>query len=107
MTSTAVDVASIPYGGFLPVHVTATEDGGAAASTGASVSATTASATTGTSTGTSTGSATVVTGTGSESSAATAAASQTESTNAAMPKITGNARWVAGGAAAALALVVV
>lgn len=104
--STAIDVASIPYGGFLPVHVTATEDGGAAASTGASASATTATATA-TSTGTSTGSATSVTGTGSESSAAPATTSHTESTNAAMPKITGNARWVAGGAAAALALVVV
>ncbi|KAJ5126168.1 hypothetical protein N7448_005479 [Penicillium atrosanguineum] len=104
--STAFDVTSIPYGGFMPVHVTATESGGAAASTGASVSATTATAT-GTSTGTSTGSATTLTSTGSDSSTATASSSKTESTNAAMPKMTGNARWVAGGAAAALALIAV
>ncbi|KAJ6127426.1 hypothetical protein N7523_003038 [Penicillium sp. IBT 18751x] len=108
--STAFDVTSIPYGGFMPVHVTATETGGAAASTGASVTATTATATgtsTGTSAGTSTGSAATLTGTVSESSTATASSTKTESTNAAMPRMTGNARWVAGGAAAALALVVV
>lgn len=100
--STAVDVSSIPYGGFIPVRVTATQTGGVTASTGASASASTAA-----STGTSTNSATTITGTSSGSNTATAVSSQTQSTNAAMPKMTGNARWVAGGAAAALALAVV
>jgi len=103
-TSTSVDfdVASLPFGGFMPVHVTATQTDGVSASTAASVSASTA-----TSTGTSTGSAVTSTSTASGSNTATATASRTESTNAAMPKMTGNARWVAGGAAAALALAVV
>jgi hypothetical protein len=52
--------------------------------------------TTGTSTGTSTSD--------SSDSSSAAATSQTKSGNAAMPMITGNARWAAGGAAAVLAL---
>lgn len=101
-TSTDFDVASIPYGGFMAVHVTATQTGGVAASTGASASASTAA-----STGVSTSATTTGTGTASETKTAGATASHTQSTNAAMPKMTGNARLFAGGAAAALVLAVV
>ncbi|OOQ86800.1 hypothetical protein PEBR_19653 [Penicillium brasilianum] len=98
-------IATIPYGGFQAVHVTATQTGGAAASTGASASASTASSTGSgsTTTGTSTGTASQ------SGKTATSAASTTasHSSNAAMPMMTGNGIWVAGGAAAALALIAV
>ncbi|KAF3392555.1 hypothetical protein F1880_008836 [Penicillium rolfsii] len=107
--SSSFNIATIPYGGFQAVHVTATETGEASASTGASASAPTATVTT---TTTSSASTTAETATGSASqtthtgtSAATTSASH--SSNAAMPMMTGNALWVAGGAAAALALVAV
>lgn len=109
MTS-AVALTEFP-GAMMPVTVTATGTDGASATTGASVSASTAasttaatlttSASTSTATGTTTGTNTA--GDSSDSSSA-AATSQTETGNAAMPMITGNARWAAGGVAAALAL---
>ncbi|KAJ5679088.1 hypothetical protein N7462_007332 [Penicillium macrosclerotiorum] len=108
-TST-VALTEIPGGGALmPVTITGTGTEKATATTGASVSASTAASTSGatlttsasTFSGTSTGTSTSDT---SDSSSA-AVASQTESGNAAMPMITGNARWAAGGAAAVLALV--
>lgn len=101
MTS-AIDIASIPYGGYMPVHITATETAGASASTGASASPTTASPTTTLAKGTTTLTGTVT----STSSASAASASTSDSSNAAMPMVTGHARWVVGGAAA-LALAVV
>lgn len=84
-------VSDIPYGGFQAVHVTATQTAGA----GAGASATTTTAT-------SKGTTTTANGAGNSSMTA----SKTDSTNAAMPMITGNARWAVGGAAA-LALAVV
>ncbi|GLI79200.1 hypothetical protein PoHVEF18_007528 [Penicillium ochrochloron] len=109
--STSFDIATIPYGGFQAVHVTATQTGDAAASTGASASAptatmtktTTSSASGSTTTGTSTGTASQSGSTGTS----TASSSASHSSNAAMPMMTGNALWVAGGAAAALALAAV
>lgn len=90
-----ITVSNIPYGGFQAVHVTATQTAGAGTGAGAGTSATTATAT-------STGTTTTTNGSGSSSMTA----SKTGSTNAAMPMITGNARWAVGGAAA-LALAVV
>ncbi|KOS36498.1 hypothetical protein ACN38_g12760 [Penicillium nordicum] len=95
--NSAVAISEIPGGALMPVTITATGTDRASATTGASVSASTAASTSG-ATGTSTAG-------GSSDSSSAAATSQTESGNAAMPMITGNARWVAGGAAAALALV--
>ncbi|KAJ5182640.1 hypothetical protein N7492_000256 [Penicillium capsulatum] len=88
--STEIAVASIPYGGYQEVRLTATETG-ASATTGASGSATTATATA-TTAGT----------------AASTSAEKTESTstNAALPAVTAKAPWAVGGVAAALALVV-
>lgn len=103
--STAIDIATIPYGGFQAVHVTATETGRVAASTGASASAPAATVTN-TSTGASTGTTSQSTNTAT-SAAAAASTTASHSTNAAGPVMTGNALWVAGGAAAALALVAV
>ncbi|KAJ5216426.1 uncharacterized protein N7498_002833 [Penicillium cinerascens] len=108
VSSTDFDMASIPYGGSMAVHITATQTGGVAASTGASASASTAASTTAPAgTGMSTSSTTIAIGTASETKTASATASHTKSSNAAMPKITGNARLFAGGAAAALVLAVV
>ncbi|KAJ5932204.1 hypothetical protein N7516_006693 [Penicillium verrucosum] len=95
--NSAVAISEIPGGALMPVTITATGTDSTSATTGASVSASTAASTSG-ATGTSTAG-------GSSDSSSAAATSQTESGNAAMPMITGNARWVAGGAAAALALV--
>ncbi|KAJ5595190.1 uncharacterized protein N7459_001398 [Penicillium hispanicum] len=89
--STAFKVSDIPYGGFQAVRVTATSLPGSA-STGASPSATTATSTDGA----------VVTTT--SAPASTNGAEKTESTNAAIPMVTGNARWAAGGVAAMMAL---
>ncbi|KGO42434.1 hypothetical protein PEX1_067910 [Penicillium expansum] len=107
--NSAIAITDIPGGALMPVTITATGTDSGSATTGASVSASTAASTTSastsdsTATGTSTG--TAAAGTSSDSSSA-AATSHTESGNAAMPMITGNARWAAGGvAAAALALV--
>ncbi|KAJ5177991.1 uncharacterized protein N7500_000690 [Penicillium coprophilum] len=106
--TSAVALTEIPGGALMPVTITATETDKAAATKGASASVSTAastsgatlttsaSTTSGTSTGTSTG--------GPSDSSSAAATSQTESGNAAMPMITGNARWAAGGVAAVLAL---
>ncbi|KAJ5369231.1 uncharacterized protein N7496_008991 [Penicillium cataractarum] len=105
--SDSIGIATIPYGGFQAVHVTATQTGGAAASTGASASASTA-----TSTSTGSGSTTTGTSTGSASqsgktSTSAASTSASHSSNAAIPMMTAHGLWVAGGAAAALALVAV
>ncbi|KAJ5088385.1 hypothetical protein N7456_012001 [Penicillium angulare] len=96
--STEAAIASIPYGGFMAVHVTATETGGSSATTGASVSATTAASTASGSTGT----ASESTGTASQSSNSASATPEGTSTssNAGMPMMTANPLWVAGGAAA-------
>ncbi|OQE44539.1 hypothetical protein PENCOP_c002G03814 [Penicillium coprophilum] len=95
--TSSVALTEIPGGALMPVTITATGTEKAVATTGASASVSTAASTTsGTSTGTSTG--------GSSDSSSAAATSQTESGNAAMPMMTGNARWAAGGVAAALAL---
>ncbi|KAJ5897084.1 uncharacterized protein N7473_006483 [Penicillium subrubescens] len=107
--STSFGIATIPYGGFQAVHVTATQTGDASASTGASASAPTATMT---KTTASIGSTTTATSTGTASQTgstgtSTASTSASHSSNAAMPMMTGNALWVAGGAAAALALVAV
>ncbi|KAF3396043.1 hypothetical protein F1880_006641 [Penicillium rolfsii] len=109
--SSAVALSEIPGGGALmPVTITGTGTEKATATAGASVSASTAASTSGatlttsasttggTKTGTSTGDPT-----GSSSAAAT---SPTQSGNAAMPMVTGNAPWAVGGVAAALALAV-
>ncbi|KAJ5969301.1 hypothetical protein N7501_005549 [Penicillium viridicatum] len=114
--NSAIAMSEIPGGALMPVTITATGTDSASATTGASVSASTAASTSGatlttsastsdsTATGTSTSTGTSTAGGSSDSSSA-AATSQTESGNAAMPMITGNARWAAGGVAAALALV--
>lgn len=109
--STGVGVATIPYGGFQAVHVTATQTDGISASTGALASASTATMTTA-STGSASTTAGTSTGTAPQSqsdktSSATASSTASHSSNAAMPMMTGNALWVAGGAAAALALAAV
>ncbi|KAJ5747311.1 uncharacterized protein N7511_009007 [Penicillium nucicola] len=107
--NTGAPLSEIPGGALLPVSITATGTAGSSATTGASVTASTASSTgasglttsasTGTSTGTSTGSST------NESGSATATGTQTSSPNAALPMMTGNARWAAvGGVAAAIAV---
>ncbi|KAI2787959.1 hypothetical protein POX_f08341 [Penicillium oxalicum] len=79
----AVDLRTETRDFWLPVHVTASENGAASATTGASASASTPS----------------MTDASAESTTGTAS-----SLNAAMPAITGNAVWVAGGAAAAIAM---
>ncbi|CAI7618841.1 unnamed protein product [Penicillium crustosum] len=109
--NSAIAISEIPGGALMPVTITATGADSASATTGASVSASTAVSTSGatlttsasTSDSTATGTSTSTAGASSDSSAA--ATSQTESGNAAMPMITGNAHWAAGGVAAALALV--
>ena len=88
--TTAFDVASIPYGGFQPVTVTATLPGEGSASTGASASATTASATQATATGTK----------------ATDTAATSTNTNAALPMLAGKTCWTAGAVAAMAGFVV-
>ncbi|KAJ5479291.1 hypothetical protein N7530_004800 [Penicillium desertorum] len=110
-----IAITEIPGGALMPVTVTATGSDSSSATTGASVSASTASSTSGatlttsvstsdsTATGTNTATGTSTASDSSDSSSA-AATSQTESGNAAMPMITGNARWAAGGVAAALAI---
>ncbi|KAJ5120504.1 uncharacterized protein N7515_009892 [Penicillium bovifimosum] len=99
--STSVPLTEFPGRVLMPVTITGTQTGAAAAATtGASVSATTA-ASTGTLATTASTSGTTATGTETNSAAAT---STTETGNAAMPMITGNARWAAGGVAAAIAL---
>lgn len=90
--STAFQVSDIPYGGFQAVHVTATSSLPGSASTGASPSATTATPTD--------DAVTTTTST----SASTTGAGQTGSTNAAVPMVTGNARWAVGGLAGMMAL---
>ncbi|KAJ5496907.1 hypothetical protein N7463_008894 [Penicillium fimorum] len=107
--TSAFALTEIPGGGALmPVTITGTGAGKAAATTGASVSASTAASTSGatlTTSASTTGGTSTGTSTGESSDSSSAAAtSQTESGNAAMPMITGNARWAAGGVAAALAL---
>ncbi|CAI7634602.1 unnamed protein product [Penicillium discolor] len=110
--NSAIAISEIPGGALMPVTVTATGTDSASATTGASVSASTAVSTSGatlttsasSSDSTATGTSTSTAGASSDSNSA-AATSQTESGNAAMPMITGNARWAAGGVAAALALV--
>ncbi|KAJ9492654.1 hypothetical protein VN97_g546 [Penicillium thymicola] len=114
--NSALAISEIPGGALMPVTITATGANSASATTGASVSASTAASTSGatltisasnsdsTTTGTSTSTGTSTAGESSDSSSA-AATSQTESDNAAMPMITGNAHWAASGVAAALALV--
>ncbi|KAJ5286674.1 hypothetical protein N7478_002360 [Penicillium angulare] len=100
--STKVAIVSLPYGGFMPVHVTATETGGASATTGASVSTTTAASTASGSSGVaseSTGTASESTGTASHAASSTPEGTSTSS-NAGMPMMTANPLWVAGGAAA-------
>lgn len=89
-----VQIATIPYGGYQAVHITATQTG-ASATTGDSASASTA---------TSTGSSSTTTNT---AASASAEKTQSTSTNAALPAVTGNAQWAIGGVAAALALAVV
>ncbi|KAJ5468807.1 hypothetical protein N7475_006559 [Penicillium sp. IBT 31633x] len=110
--NSAVALTEFP-GAFMPVTVTATGTGGASATTGASASASTVASTTGatlTTSASTTGSTATDATTGtsaageSSDSSSAAATSQTETGNAAMPMITGNARWAAGGVAAALAL---
>ncbi|CAG7994867.1 unnamed protein product [Penicillium olsonii] len=102
---TAVPLTEIP-GAMMPVTITGTGAAAASATTGASVSASTAASTSG-STLTTSASSSTATGTSTDASSSgssAAATSQTESGNAAMPMVTGNARWAAGGVAAALAL---
>ncbi|GIJ90700.1 hypothetical protein Asppvi_009661 [Aspergillus pseudoviridinutans] len=93
---------------FLPVVVTGTATAGAHATTGASVTGSTASVTGKTTLATSGPSATSgAQATGSSASASTSAsasASHSSSGNAAVPQITGNANWAIGGAAMAMAL---
>ena len=106
--STAVDIATIPYGGYQEVRITTTSTG-AAATTGASVATSTASST-GTSSSSSSGSSSgsgSATASSATGTAATTSAQTSESTNAAMPAVTGHAHWAVGGAAAALALAAV
>ncbi|CAP95488.1 hypothetical protein E8E15_009292 [Penicillium rubens] len=110
-----VAITEIPGGALMPVTITATGSDSSSATTGASVSASTAASTSGatlttsastsdsTATGTNTATGTATASDSSDSSSA-AATSQTETDNAAMPMITGNARWAAGGVAAALAI---
>ncbi|CAI7664707.1 unnamed protein product [Penicillium bialowiezense] len=102
---TGVPMTEIP-GALMPVTITGTDAAGASATTGASASASTAASTLATSASDNTAASTA-TGTstaGSSDSSSVAATSQTETGNAAMPMITGNARWAAaGGVAAALA----
>ncbi|GIK07397.1 hypothetical protein Aspvir_003060 [Aspergillus viridinutans] len=92
---------------FLPVVVTGTATAGAHATTGASVTGSTASATGKTTTlatsGPSATSGAQATGS-SASASASASASHSSSGNAAVPQITGNVNWAVGGAAMAMAL---
>jgi hypothetical protein len=106
--NSAVALTEIPGGALMPVTITATGTESASATTGASVSASTAASTSGATltTSASSGTATGTNTSGSSDSSSAAATSKTESGNAAMPMITGNARWAAGGVAAALALAV-
>ncbi|KAJ6139506.1 hypothetical protein N7471_005992 [Penicillium samsonianum] len=113
--NSAIAITEIPGGALMPVTITATGTDNASATTGASVSASTATSTgaatlttsastsDSTATGTSTSTGTSTAGSSDKSSAA--ATSQSKTGNAAVPMITGNARWAAGGVAAALALV--
>ncbi|KAJ5997611.1 hypothetical protein N7499_005994 [Penicillium canescens] len=103
--NTAVPFSEIPGGAFLPVSITATGSSSASATTGASATASTASSTGGSSMTTSVSSTATGTSTNSESNSAAATGTQTSSPNAALPMITGNARWAAaGGVAAAIAV---
>ncbi|KAJ5200116.1 hypothetical protein N7491_009084 [Penicillium cf. griseofulvum] len=107
--NSAVPMTDIPGGALMPVTITATGADRASATTGASVSASTAASTSGATLTTSASTSGTATGTSTSDSSASssaAATSQTKSGNAAMPMITGNARWAAGGVAAALALAV-
>ncbi|CAG8087403.1 unnamed protein product [Penicillium salamii] len=105
----AVPLSEFP-GAMMSVTVTGTEAAGASATTGASASASTAASTgasTLTTSASTSGNTSAATGTSTDtpsSSGNAAATSQTESGNAAMPMVTGNTRWAAGGVAAALAL---
>lgn len=92
LISETVNIATIPYGGYQEVRITATQTG-ASATTGDSASASTATST----------------GTTATDTASSASAQKTESTstNAALPAVTGNAQWAVGGAAALLALLAV
>ncbi|KAJ5817858.1 hypothetical protein N7447_007866 [Penicillium robsamsonii] len=104
--TSAMALTEFPGGALVPVTITGTGTDKAPATTGASVSASTAASTSG-ATLTTSASTTGGTSTGESSGSSSAAAtSQTESGNAAMPMITGNARWAAGGVAAALAIAV-
>ncbi|CAG8279753.1 unnamed protein product [Penicillium nalgiovense] len=105
-----VAITEIPGGALMPVTITATGTDSSSATTGASVSASTASSTSGgtlTTSASASDSTATGTSTASDSSDSSSAAAtiQTETGNAAMPMITGNARWAAGGVAAALAIV--
>ncbi|KAJ5312361.1 hypothetical protein PENANT_c011G05882 [Penicillium antarcticum] len=105
--NTAVPLSEIPGGALLPVSITASGTSGASATTGASVTASTASSTgaSGMTTSASTGTATGTSTSANESSSASATGTQTSSPNAALPLMTGNARWAAvGGVAAAFAV---
>ncbi|KAJ5989997.1 hypothetical protein N7499_010522 [Penicillium canescens] len=105
--ASVIPITSIPGGALMAVTVTATETG-ASATTGASVSASTAvstgSSSLTTSASTSGSTATGTNTAGSSDSSSAAATSHSGTGNAAMPMVTGNARWAAGGVAAALAL---
>lgn len=105
--SDSIGIATIPYGGFQAVHVTATQTSGAAASTGASASASTATSTSSGSGSNTTGASTATASQSGKSATSAASTTTSHSSNAAMPMMTGNGLWVAGGAAAALALVAV
>ena len=91
--TTSFNVADIPYGGFQAVTITADSEN-SAASTGASASAATATVT-------GTSMAIITTAPGS-----TAQAFSAKFSNGIMPMPTGNARWVGGGIAMAMAFAV-
>ncbi|KAJ5601414.1 hypothetical protein N7510_010948 [Penicillium lagena] len=95
--TTGIDIKSMPYGGFRAVHITATETGNASPSTDAAATALTTASTT---------LAHPTNFTGTVSSTSSVAATTTGTSNAAMRMITGNTRWMVGGAVA-LAMAVI
>lgn len=104
--NSVIPISSIPGGAQMVATITATETG-ASATTGASASASTAVSTGSSSLTTSasvSGSTATGTNTVASSDSSAAATSHSGTGNAAMPMVTGNARWAVGGVAAALAL---
>jgi hypothetical protein len=85
-------------GSYTAAYSTGAASSSAAASTGASATVNSATAT---------ASSTLATATSSGAAAATSSSSVSKSTNAAMAQVTGNALWVAGGAAMAMAMAIV